>query len=450
MNRALLRLRSLLPRGLALWGGLTVLLAVGVLTSLADLAGTPAAETLRANSAHQRVIIDPITGLVSGLPGKAAQTPAFDVTEEPAPSEETPSNEAPETPAPDAEEPIPSPITAEPEESPEAQQPATTPEPTSEPTPEPTAEVTPESETVGSYSLRTAATAAAMPTVARSSQSLVRAPAPEITERKGKLTIPKKGDKDVTPRQLYAKTFQRVDQQPLIAFVVTDAGFSNESLNMILALPPEVSVAISPYADRSDEQIAALRNAGHEVWAMLPAMTERYPQDDPGPLGLMNLLAPSDALDRLHRVLSNTVGSVGVILPPNEALSQQAELWKSIRQEILERGLLILSANPTRDLEKLGGDEDAQELMRRADLTIDEQQTASAIRSKLASLATNAEEKKKLVVLLRARPQSLQLLQAWLKKEPLEAPTVLAPLSAIYAPDVAPPPPEAPEKSGGH
>jgi len=289
-----------------------------------------------------------------------------------------------------------------------------------------------------------------MPTVARSSQSLVRAPAPEITERKGKLTIPKKGDKDVTPRQLYAKTFQRVDQQPLIAFVVTDAGFSNESLNMILALPPEVSVAISPYADRSDEQIAALRNAGHEVWAMLPAMTERYPQDDPGPLGLMNLLAPSDALDRLHRVLSNTVGSVGVILPPNEALSQQAELWKSIRQEILERGLLILSANPTRDLEKLGGDEDAQELMRRADLTIDEQQTASAIRSKLASLATNAEEKKKLVVLLRARPQSLQLLQTWLKKEPLEAPTVLAPLSAIYAPDVAPPPPEAPEKSGGH
>jgi hypothetical protein len=448
MKRAMLRLRSLLPRGLALWGGLTVLLAVGVLTSLTDLAGTPAAETLRANSAHQRVIIDPVTGLVSGLPGNTAPTPAFEVSEEPNPSEETPATEAPESTAPaDPEAPETTPA-AEPDADTEATEPQA--DPTEDPAAEPAAEATTEPETVGSYSLRTSATAAAMPTVARSSQSLVRAPAPEITERKGKLSIPKKGDKDVTPRQLYAKTFQRVEQQPLIAFVVMDAGFSNESLNMILALPPEVSVGISPYADRSDEQIAALRNAGHEVWAMLPAMTDRYPQDDPGPLGLMNLLTPSEALDRLHRVLSNTVGSVGVILPANEALSQHAEMWQSVRHELVERGLFFLSANPTRDLEKLGGGEDEHALMRQADLMIDDQQTASAIRSKLASLAAKAEAKKKLVVLLRARPQSLELLQAWLKKEPLQAPTVLAPLSAIYAPDVAPPPPEAPEKSGGH
>lgn len=424
MRPSLQRARRRLPRGLLIWACLTLLFAAAVLISLSDLAGVPAAETIRANRAQQRVIIDPVSGVVSGL-GNTEAAP-FDVaaptTEEPHPPTEKPPVAEAETETPPPSEPAATSIAAS-----------------------------------GMQPLRQDAATEFIPTVARDHDSLVNAPAPEISEKVGKELLPKRGEKDSMPARLYARQFARDPQQRLLSIVITDVGFSAESLDQILQLPGEISVGFSPYADHAADQIAALRNKGHEVWGMLPLMGKRYPQDDPGPLGLIAALHIKGALARLHTVLANTIGSVGLILPPDEQFTAAADLWGPVRDELFARGLYVLSSNLEQPVSNLGGDAKQQAMVRRADVLLDSTPGAAFIRSKLSGLRDKTVAQKKLVVLLSARPQTLALLAEWLKNAPLGDQAVLAPLSAIYLPDAPPPAPAAPagehgkaEKTEGH
>src|SRR5690554_1850764 len=98
-----------LPRGLLLWVGLSLLFGIGFIVTLGDLSSLSASETRRANMAHQRVIVDPHTGVVAGLSGsKPVEEEAFDVggeekeadTEAAAGHEEEEKEEAAQEPAP--------------------------------------------------------------------------------------------------------------------------------------------------------------------------------------------------------------------------------------------------------------------------------------------------------------------------------------------------------------
>lgn len=231
--------------------------------------------------------------------------------------------------------------------------------------------------------------------------------------------------------------------------MITDVGFSAETLKRIIDLPPQISIAISPYAIDAAKQIAALRNSGHEVWAMLPAMGARYPQDDPGPLGLIANLELPDLRARLHRVLAATIGSVGVVLPADETLSAHADVWTPLSEELQARGLYILSTHPTHSAEGLSDNPAVQAAIRRADMVADSTPSPAFIRSKLASIRQMAGQQEKLIVLISARPQSLGILEEWLQGKPLGNAVALAPLSAIYAPDAPPAPPAAPPAEEG-
>lgn len=425
MPALLSRLRQRFPRPVLIWAGLSVLLGLAVLLSLSDLAGVPAQETMRANSEQQRVIIDPSTGTVSGLSNTTAEATPFEVAEDEPPSMPD------EEPAAPPEEPVS-------EESP-AEPAATQPEPVSE---------SPASN--GSYEpLMLDRADPPIPVIARSKESLVSAPAPEISEKIGNEQVPKAGAKDAKAATMYAKGFTRAEDQHLVSIVVTGVGFNGEILNQLLAMPNVVSIGFSPYGDQPVRQIEALRNKGHEVWSMLPLMGARYPQDDPGPLGLISALTIKAAMARLHTIMASTIGSVGFILPPDENLSKHPDLWNPIRDEIAARGLYFLSTHPTRDAKDLARDEKQREHIRRADLILDTAPTAAATKSKLAGIREMASKQTELIVLVSARPQALKLLSEWLATDPLHGVATLAPLSAIYVPyqETA----EAPEpESGGH
>lgn len=434
------------PPGFFPWAGLALLLASGTLTAIADLAALPGRQTQLANRTAQRVVIDPRSGAVSGLRRSDVPAAAFDVEAPPSSSmvaEDVPS------PAPLAEEEIAMPASASAAEK--------------------TAEAPPAvaddagAESPGSAAgtggdampaLQAPAAPLAIPTIARGGDSLVPAPAPEITENLRGLAIPKRGAHDAMAAALYARSFTNAAQKPTIAIVVTDVGFSPQSLQRIIALPKNIAVAISPYAIDTARQVAALRNSGHEVWAMLPVMGARYPQDDPGPLGLIANLEWGELRKRLHRALAVTLGSVGVVLPADETLSSHPEAWEPLVEELRARGLFILSTHPTHSVKALSAHASVQAIIRRADMLLDSTPDPAFIRSKLAAVAQAALAGKKQVALISARPQSLAILEAWLKEDPLGKGAVLAPLSAVYAPDTPPPAPAAEKKEkphgGGH
>lgn len=406
------RIRSLLSPA-ALWCALTLLLAAGVLFTIADLAAVPIFETRRANQEQQRVIIDPLTGLVSGLSTRTEDTAAFDV----APEEKAPEPDATPSEAPDPKKENATPFAAK---------------------------LTPAS---AGEALRLPGAQTALPTVAAGQQSLVRAPAPEVTGKEGAFTVPIHGAGKVTPARLYARSFQLKESQKPLAIVMTDVGFSDETFQALLALPPEIAFAFSPYATDHAKQMEALRNQGREMWTMLPAMGARFPQSDPGPLGLIANISEAEALARLYEVLAATIGSVGVVLPADETFSRQKALWAPVLGQIVDRGLYVLATNPERSLAALGSDTQ-QTMMRRADAVLDATPGVAFLRSKLAGLADQARSKQGLLVMIGARPQALRLLHDWLQENPLGEDVVLAPASALLAAPEPPVPPPAEE--GGH
>lgn len=419
-----------LPTGAPLWATLCGLLVLGILTTVLDLYAAPLAEQARANASNQRAIIDPATGTVSLGAGNSSATDTFDVADA-------------TTPPTAAEDPAPATDPAS-ETPPNVSDPAPTPDPIA------ASETGGGALPAGLEALRTTAEPVSTPIITRTRESLVIAPAREITETVDGLTLPKRLQSGASPAVLYAHPFNRTAEQHLLTFLITDAGMDAQSLPLILALPREISVAFSPYARAPQASIETLRNGGFEVWAMAPSMGERYPQDDPGPLGLIASLPTEELLRRLRQVMSDITGSVGFVLPPDESLSDHSKAFTPLLAEIAQRGLLLVSSHPTHSLEQLSRDKKLQEIIRRSDMLLDPEPNAADIEAKLAGLLATAQAKDTFVVTLSARPQTLRILGKWLEKNTLPAPVVLAPMSAHYQPKEAPPAPEAPAESGGH
>jgi len=443
-----------LPRvgGVTLWATIAALLALGLVTTLVDLMSLSHQESKRANEARQRFIINAVTGevMLSSDPN-APDNATFDVANPDVPKPAKPSAEtqtAPAEPAADAVSPATetADLASEPAAETPTEQPVTEPEATA---PEPVAQSTPEPELAGAPTLRTTPMAAQLTAPARTKNSLVPAPAPEVSETVNGLTLPKRGDKDVVPSKLYARPFTRKEGQATLSFIIMDAGIDPQSIGLIMALPPEISVAYSPYSRKTSNYSEHLRAAGHEVWTMLPAMNDRYPADDPGPMGIISKMPPEEVLRRMQEVLAAIDGSVGLITAPNEAITSSSQDVAPVLGEISKRGLLMLSTHPTRTLNQMTPNRGLLELLHRADLVLDPVPNEAQIRSKLAGIIASANEKGDYVVVLSARPQSLQLLAEWLRANPLGESLALAPLSAAFQPkEVAVAKPEEAAKEG--
>jgi polysaccharide deacetylase 2 family uncharacterized protein YibQ len=443
-------------QGTALWMPITALLALGLLTTLIDISALPASQATLATANEQRIVIDANTGEVmraAKADGTAETT--FDVdaktTSEPEPAStaEEPPATTPEATA-DAEVPTPT-------EAPDVATPA---ESAAEPVAEseavadaasaaPMAEVEasePEPVIEGAASLRTEPMLAKLNAPTPTKHSLVPAPAPEVSETVDGKTLPKRGDKDVIPSKLYAHPFTRKPDQALLSFVVMNAGIDPQAIGLLMALPPEVSVAYSPYARPASSYSEHVRATGHEVWTMLPTMNAAYPASDPGPMGIIARMPSEEIIRRTREVLAAIAGSVGLVLPPDETVANQPNTLAAVLAEINARGLLMLSTNPSRNIDQISNNAGMKQIIRRADLIIDEDATEAEILSKLAGVVAAAKEKGEYVVMLSARPQKLKLLTEWLQKNPLAEPVVLAPLSAIYQPKEIV---EAPAAEGG-
>ena len=380
-----------------LWIALCTLLSVMLLTELADLSKLPKSESRRANDAGQRAMVDPANGAVSLTNGKRA-TANFDVgSEEAAPPSAAAS---PTSGAPAA---------------------ATTPN-----------EVLP----TGLPELRTAPNTTELPQIANSKDSLVDPRAPEVNETADSLILPKRGDKNITPAGIYARHFTRTPDQHLLSIVVLDTGLSAQSLPLLFTLPKNVTIAYSPYAPDAAAHIAELHKAGYETWGMLPAMSDRYPQDDPGPLGLVASLPKDEISRRLRSVMANTLGGVGLVLPPNEAIVTKPLTFVQTIAETDARGLLVLDGKPSKQAEAV--DAKLEPIFRRADVVLDPAPDEAAITEALGTLKSQLKANGQLIVVTSSRPQTLQLLGRWLDAHPLDDTNILAPLSAQYKPKEAP------------
>ncbi|TAD88669.1 MAG: divergent polysaccharide deacetylase family protein [Alphaproteobacteria bacterium] len=173
--------------------------------------------------------------------------------------------------------------------------------------------------------------------------ALAPAPIPSMIEVGPHGPLPRVGPLGERPFQIYAHPFEAMDDQPLIAVLVTGLGLERAELSAALdRLPPEVSLAFSPYAPNLPELVGGAREHGHEVLLAVPMEPLEFPRVDPGPYTLLSSLSPAENLDRLSWVLSRAPGAIGVVAEEGGRFATSMRALLPMMEVLSRRGLMVV------------------------------------------------------------------------------------------------------------
>ncbi|MCW2235937.1 divergent polysaccharide deacetylase family protein [Azospirillum canadense] len=269
------------------------------------------------------------------------------------------------------------------------------------------------------------------PPMADGSVTLTAAPVPGLVEDSRNGPLPRIAEDGRKPWQVYARPFPAADKRPRIAIVLADMGVSGVTTgNALQKLPPTITLAFVPYADRLDNWVERARTKGHEVMLSVPMEPQTYPRDDPGPNALLTMLAPDRNLERLEWSLGRAVGYVGITSTTGSKFTGNADAMKPIVDTLKARGLMFLDAraNP----KSVGGALATQAGVPRAfaDRVIDRDLSRGAIDDQLKELEAVAKANGSAVGIGSPYPSTIERINLWLTGL-ADRGFVIAPVSAL-------------------
>ncbi len=225
--------------------------------------------------------------------------------------------------------------------------------------------------------------------------------------------LPVIGKDGTRPWQRYARPFNRSGQAPMIVVVVTGIGQSQSVSEQALALPADISLSFSPYADNPTVWVNAARAKGHEALIDLPMEPEGFPANDPGPLALLSINTPEENAHRLRQVIAKAGNVIGLYMPPDEMFTIQAMQTKAMAEQLTPRGLLLFSAPPTKKTslpEVIKGDSLPTIV---ADIRLDAEISAEAIEKQMQSAESIAMKRGYAIAVTQASALSLKIIAKW-------------------------------------
>ena len=216
-----------------------------------------------------------------------------------------------------------------------------------------------------------------------------------------------------TSIRLYARPAPgRSETRPRVALIVGGLGMNAVlSEQAIARLPPQATLAISPYAPRPGTLLDRARARGMEFLVSLPMEPNGYPVNDPGDRALLTRLPPAQNEERLLWVLSRFqgyVGAVGAVGPMRgERFAALSEPFGAMQEQLRRRGLLYIDPRPgARGPERAWG--------RTVDVVVDEPATRTEIDLKLGVLERLARERGSALGLIGdATPVLVDRVEAW-------------------------------------
>lgn len=248
----------------------------------------------------------------------------------------------------------------------------------------------------------------------------------------GRLPVIRAKDK-LTPFQAYRRPFDRAAvNTPLVSIIIADIGLSDAASGAVLSdLPPEISLALSPYAKTPDLWATESRQRGHEIWMMMPMETAGYPLDDTGPHTVLVSAPERQNQIKLSWLMGLTTGYIGFIAPQNPAFMSALNDLRPLLGNIYGRGLAFVGGS---EVESGAAVAQSMALGQNApygtvDVWIDSPPTKEQIETALEKLEDIATEKGAAVGVIHPLPLSYQALQNWTGTLSAKNLT-LAPLSA--------------------
>jgi polysaccharide deacetylase 2 family uncharacterized protein YibQ len=246
--------------------------------------------------------------------------------------------------------------------------------------------------------------------------------------------IPKIAADGTRPADAFARPVKPLPGKPdapRIALIVEGLGVSaNATSDAIAKLPSQATLGFVPYGAQVAAFAAQARAAGHELLLQVPMEPFDYPDNDPGPQTLLTSLTPEQNIDRLHWVMSQFQGYVGLANSMGARFTASETSFTPILHETAKRGLIFVDdgSNPRSVAGQIAGANNLP--FARADVIIDTVPTPGEIDRALARLEMAARERSVAVGIASALPVSIEQISKWAKGAASRG-LLLVPITAV-------------------
>ena len=270
-------------------------------------------------------------------------------------------------------------------------------------------------DTGGIKVIRPPGSAAPGPTILRVPQEMHVAlqPAPDsrLVEKSRFGLLPRRGPDGARPADVYARPVV-IDQSlradaPRIALMIGGMGLNARlTTSAAASLPPAVTLGFAPYGDDLDRQVAAVRDAGHEVILQVPMEGFGDPASTTMSHLLMTGLEGPELLDRLHWHMGRFVGYVGVASFLGGKFTADNAVLPVLR-DVGSRGLLFFDDGTTPRTRVPSLAPQSGVPMVRADVVLDASGDPAAVDAALAALESRARERGQAIGFASGLPAAL-------------------------------------------
>ena len=239
-------------------------------------------------------------------------------------------------------------------------------------------------------------------------------PDPMLLQETSRGALPIIGPDGREPWRVYGRKTDPPGDAPRLAIIVMGLGLSTAATASAIKLPKEVTLSFTAYGTDLEIDVAAARQAGHEVLLQLPMEPVSYPADNPGPHTLLTSLNPSDNIARLEWLLGRFKGYVGVITHMGSHFTVSPEPLRPILHALKERGLMFVDGRSTS--KSVAASLAKQIALPRTinDHFLDHEPTRGAIDQSFAKAESVARGRGMALVVARPFPVSIERLGAWL------------------------------------
>jgi len=242
---------------------------------------------------------------------------------------------------------------------------------------------------------------------------LAYAPQPALVEDGPDGPLPQVAADGTRPLDAYARPSTARPNDMRIAIVIGGVGIDQETSDLAIGLPGDVTLALAPYGDDLKKTLGAARQAGHEILLQIPLEPFNYPKTDPGPQTLTVDASPDENIARLHWLMGRTTNYVGVINYMGARFTGERTALAPVMKEIGQRGLLYLDdgSSARSQAATLAG---ATPVVR-ADLVLDADLSPEAIDARLDQLRALARERGYAIATGTAFPATIDRVAAFAK-----------------------------------
>lgn len=202
--------------------------------------------------------------------------------------------------------------------------------------------------------------------------------------------------------------------QPAVALIVMDMGIAAKATERaIKTMPPEVTLAFSPYTDDLGFWLGQSADRHHQTLLALPMEPATYPRDDPGPRAMLTRNSMEMNRQNLEWALKQADGYAGYINFMGDRMLSDRRRLKPLFRDLARTGLFFIEqgADGSSVGETVARETDL--VFARADVVLGEELDAAGIREGLLRLEKIARGKGAAIGVLFPYPLVLGTVDDW-------------------------------------